>query len=392
MRILYIHQYFKTPQEGGAIRSWYIATAMVKAGHEVVMVTSHNEDNYSEQKIDGIHVHYLPVKYKNSFGFLRRMLSFLLFAHKAYYFSSDIPSLDFAYITSTPLTVGLVALKLKKKHLIPYIFEVRDLWPEIPIKMGLLRNPVLKYISRYLEKKIYTKASKLIVLSPGIEHYIKGFQLNTPIFLFPNMSDCNFFSLNQSRDKYLIDQFDSKQKFIISYFGSIGRSNALEYLLNIAFISEKEDWDIIFLIIGDGAMREKLVKIAMTKGLKKVHFIKHLNKFELLKYLSVTDAAYISFANFPVLENSSPNKFFDALASGKLIISNTGGWIRELIEEYACGIYYHPEKSRTFFDQIKPFLQDPGRLREVKKNARKLAEMQFDRHILTEKLMKCLEI
>ena len=113
---------------------------------------------------------------------------------------------------------------------------------------------------------------------------------------------------------------------------------------------------------------------------------------ELKKYLSITDATYISFANYSVLENNSPNKFFDSLASGKLVISNTGGWIRELIENYSCGFYYHPEEPQMFIDQIKPFLKDQNLVMKAKKNARELALKRFERQKLTMELFNFLEI
>ena len=115
LNILYIHQYFKIPSEGGAIRSYYLAKGMIKKGHQVQMITSHNNNNYIKKDIEGITVHYLPVKYSNHFGYLRRIYAFLLFAHKAYYLGRKFKNIDLAYVTSTPLTVALTALRLKRK-------------------------------------------------------------------------------------------------------------------------------------------------------------------------------------------------------------------------------------------------------------------------------------
>ena len=392
MKILYIHQYFKTPGQGGAIRSWYISTAMVRAGHEVHMVTSYNRKKYEEKILDGIHVHYLPVSYRSSYRFFRRVIAFLLFSHHAYNLCKKVRSPDLVYATSTPLTVGLVALKLKNRRHLPYIFEVRDLWPEVPIQMKILRNPVLKWITRFLERKIYAGASRIVVLSPGVEQSIKALPFAKSVYLCPNMSDCDFFKMKGEDEINLAQKYALEGKLVISYFGAIGPSNALDYLLNVARIAYSGGWKIVFLILGEGPYKQELIRKRTLEGLANTHFINHQNKHELRKYLSVTDAAYISFANFPVFEMNSPNKFFDALASGKLIISNVNGWIRELVEKNSCGFYYHPEKPDLFFEQIQPFLEYPEKLIKYQMNARKLAETQFDRNLLIRGLFDYLEI
>ena len=139
MRILYIHQYFKTPEEGGSIRSYYLAKGLVDAGHEVTMVTAHNGP-YEVKKIDGVAVHYLPVPYDNSFGFAQRLWSFWSFVKLAKKEAKSLPKQDLAYVMTTPLTTGFIATYLKKELNLSYYFEVGDLWPEAPIQMGVIKN------------------------------------------------------------------------------------------------------------------------------------------------------------------------------------------------------------------------------------------------------------
>jgi glycosyltransferase involved in cell wall biosynthesis len=365
---------------------------MVEAGHEVHMITSHNGPKYIKEVQDGVQVHYLPVTYKSSFHFFRRVIAFLLFSHHAYYLCKKIKSPDLIYATSTPLTVGLVALKLKQKFHLPYVFEVRDLWPEVPIQMKIIRNPFFKFIARYLEKKTYAGASRIIVLSPGIEQSVTNLSYVKSVHLCPNMSDCDFFEMGQGSENILVEKYALKGKFVISYFGAIGPSNALDYLLDVALIAQMEGWEIAFFILGEGPMKKDLIKRKESEGLENVYFIDHQNKRDLKKYLSITDAAYISFANFSVFEMNSPNKFFDALASGKLIISNVNGWIRGLIETHSCGFYYHPEQPELLFRNLKSFLEDPGKLETYQKNARKLAVTHFNRKTLIRQLFDYLEI
>ena len=174
-------------------------------------------------------------------------------------------------------------------------------------------------------------------------------------------------------------------------FGAIGWVNELNYYLDLARVCMAEGLNIKFLIIGCGAQEKKLLKRSRNLRLNNLIFIHHLNKYELRKYLSVTDASFISFANYQILENNSPNKFFDSLASGKLVISNVKGWIKELIEDHACGLYINPEIPEDFVSMISPIIKDHELLNKYKKNARELAENKFDRKILTANLLNFIE-
>src|SRR5699024_5025197 len=144
-----------TPEEGGAVRSYYLGRALVEKGFQVEMITARNAPKYKVENVQGIKVHYLPVAYKNEFGFWRRIFSFVRFYQKAFRLSRKISGISLVYATSTPLTVGLLALKIKRKLMIPYIFEARDLWPDAPIAMGAIRNRWLKKALFRMEKAIY---------------------------------------------------------------------------------------------------------------------------------------------------------------------------------------------------------------------------------------------
>ena len=342
------------------------------------MITSHNRNDYVKKDIEGITVHYLPVKYSNHFGFIKRAYAFLLFAHKAYYLGRKFQDIDLTYATSTPLTVALTALRLKQKKQIPFVFEIRDLWPEAPIRLKELKNIFIKAASRRLEQKAYKEASKIITLSPGIYEYVSKLLPDKPNFLCPNFSDCNFFERTDIKNKSLLEKHRIGDAFVISYFGAIGKINALEYFLDLVQVSEGHGMDIRFFIIGEGAMLNRLQQLVEERNLKTIEFLPHMDKYRLKKYLSICDAAYISFINNPVMKLNSPNKFFDALASGKIVITNTKGWIRDLVEKNECGFYLDPENPDDFVSMINPFLSEPH-LHKQQDNSRKLAEDSFDK-------------
>jgi hypothetical protein len=152
MRIFYIHQYFRTPEEGGAVRSYHLAKGLAEAGMQIEVITGGNIKSYDQRWIDGIKVHYLPVDYDQKFGFLKRVWAFLEFVRKAKNLIPKLGRADLLYVTSTPLTTGLIGLWAKKKLAIPYIFEVRDIWPEAPIQVGAIKNPWLIRALKSLEK------------------------------------------------------------------------------------------------------------------------------------------------------------------------------------------------------------------------------------------------
>jgi glycosyltransferase involved in cell wall biosynthesis len=391
MHILYIHQYFKTPEEGGAIRSYYLAKGLVEAGHKVTMITSHNELTYKKMLVDGIYVHYLPVPYSQDFSKWKRVQAFLWFAWYACLKAPLFKHADRVYATSTPLTVGLAALYYRWRYRIPYLFEVRDLWPEAPVQMGVFRN---RWLIRYLrnwEKRIYRQARSLVALSPDIERHIRRIVPRKPIYLIPNMSDCQFFRKSE-RNIYHEVQFRVENKFVVTYFGAIGQVNHLEYLLAAAEACQDKGLSgVHFLVVGQGSELPNLKKISAKRKLTNISFIDHQNKYGLLSVLNVTDAAYLSFADCPVLQSNSPNKFFDALAAGKMCITNTPGWVAQLVEDNCCGFYAHPKQPEKFVTQLAPFVTDRSLLDAFQSNARSLAEREFAKEKQIEVLRHALE-
>ena len=389
MKIVYIHQYFRTPQEGGPIRSYYLAKGLVDNGFEVEMITSHNKSEKVVKIIDGIKVHYLPVPYSNLMNFKRRLISFLKFMYLAIDEVSHIKKIDLCYATSTPLTIGLAALKIKEKYGIPFVFEVRDLWPEAPLQLGALTNPWLVRYAEDLEQRIYNDAEKIVALSPGISSGVQKKSGLKPVSLIPNMSDIGFFDLEE-KEPLLEDRFDTKDRFVISYFGAIGRANKLDYFLDVAKESMESKMPVKFLIVGEGSERQRLEKVSKERNIKNISFLPFMNKSQLREMLNITDAAYISFDKKPILETNSPNKFFDALASGKMVITNTKGWLKELSEKNECGFYTDPEEPLEFIKKLSPFINDKESLLRYQKNARKLGENQFSRAQQVDSLIATL--
>ena len=391
MRILYIHQYFRTPEEGGGIRSYYLAKGMADAGHRVDLFTAHNSKQYEKAFVDGIHVHYLPVSYAQKYGFGKRIIAFIKFVWLAILRVHNLEKIDICYVSSTPLTTGLIALYLRWKHKIPYYFEVRDLWPEAPVQLGVIQNYWLKRLLYRLERKIYLQARAVITLSPGAQQYVKKYLPHKPVLFIPNMADCRFFN-KSVKNPYHEVQFEVSGKFVVTYYGAIGKVNQLQNLLDAAEACQRNLLhEVVFLVVGEGSELETIRQKATQRRLQNIRFLPFQNKYGLLSVLNVTDAAYISFARYSVLQHCSPNKLFDALAAGKLCITTVGGWMQEMLEDNHCGFYADPEQPEEFVQQIAPFINDPRALEAFQDNARRLAEHQFSRQGQVEKLLELLE-
>lgn len=376
MKVLLLHQHFNTPAEGGAIRSYYLAKALADEGIQVVVITAHSQKGYRVKDVEGIAVHYLPVAYENRFGFYRRSFAFIKYVLRATRLAAKFKDADVCYAISVPLTVGLAAQRIRKRFGIPFIFEVGDLWPDAPVQMGFIRNSWFRNVLYRLEKNIYRSAGSIVALSPAIRSAIEQKVPGKKTHLIPNMSDTDFFK-PAAKDPALERKFGVVGKFVVSYTGALGIANGLDHFLQCARMSREAGLPIHFLLCGAGAMLDHLAAEADRLKLHNLTMLPFTHRDGVREILNVTDASFISFQPVPVLETGSPNKYFDGLAAGKLIVVNFGGWIREEIETNACGIY--APTPQTFVTGISPFLHSRALLQAYQQASRGLAEKKYSR-------------
>jgi glycosyltransferase involved in cell wall biosynthesis len=384
VKILLLHQHFNTPATGGALRSYYLAKALVEKNIEVAVITGYNGDVYKQETIDGIEVHYLAVPYHNRFGFWKRILSFLRYNYRTIGLAGKIKNISLCYAMSVPLTIGLAAHWIKLRYGIKFIFEVGDLWPDAPIQMQFVRNYFLKRALFALEKFIYNSASEVVALSPAIQSAVLSKVPQKKVHLIPNMADTEFYRPS-TKDEVAITDFDVKSKFVVSYIGAIGLANGLDFYVECARASQKADLPIHFLLCGDGALLDYFKRIVSQHQLQNFSIVPFQDRDGVRKIMTVTDAVFICYKHIPILETGSPNKYFDGLAAGKLIAINFGGWIKEEIENYCCGIFIDPRYPTDFAKKIQPFLSDTGKLKQYQQAARLLAETKYSRKLLSEK-------
>ncbi len=377
-----LHQHFNTPQSGGALRSYYLAKALVDNKINVSVVTGYNGKAYKRENVEGIDVHYIPVPYENKFGFWKRSLSFLRYNFGAVNLAGKIRDVDVCYAISVPLTIGIAAYWIKIRHRINYIFEVGDLWPEAPIQMGFVKSYFLIRFLYWLEKFIYRNALSVVGLSPAIKSTIEQRLPGKKVHLIPNMADTKFY-FPEVKNEGIVQKFNLPRRFTVSYIGAVGLANGLDYYLECARASQNSAMPIHFILCGEGALVEYFKRIANQHQLKNFSIIPFQDRQGVKEVMNVTDVAFICYKPLPVLETGSPNKYFDGLAAGKLIAINFGGWIRKEIEEKGCGIYADSRYPTDFVKKIEPFVHDREKLTQYQRASRALAEEKYSREILS---------
>lgn len=391
MHILYFHQHFSTPQGSAGTRSYEMAHALLRDGHSVTMVCG----SYGQGKtgladlfqrgrrrgvVDGIDVIEFDLNYANDMGVLRRMGVFVKYAFSSIGVALREPA-DVVFATSTPLTAGIpgiVSRWLKRK---PFVFEVRDLWPELPRAMGL-RNPLLLGLMSALEWVSYRSADRLVGLSPGIvEGIAKRGVPKERIAMVPNGCDLDLFA---HFDAAWRPEGVRDHQMLAVFCGTHGLANGLDAVLDAAAVLKARGRDDIRIaLVGQGREKARLLERATSEGLDAVLFLDPVPKTRLSWLLAGADLGLQTLRNVPAFYfGTSPNKFFDYISAGLPVLNNYPGWLASLIEEHDCGIAVPADDPDAFAGALIAAADDPERRKRMGTNARALAEAQFARPLL----------
>jgi glycosyltransferase involved in cell wall biosynthesis len=381
MKILIVHQYFKTPEEGGGIRTWHIAKYLSEKGNQVTVLSAHNTLKGTHHYHD-FEVRYFKIRYDNSMGFIRRLLSFFGFVAACKKYLKQNHDFQEAYVLTTPLTTGIIGLELTNKYDIPFHFEVGDLWPDVPIELGIIKNKLLKGLLLKFEKRIYNHSKSIVALSPAIKDRIEKKVSNKPVHIMTNFADCEWIG----ERKLDTSSFSFTNPFIIAYYGAMGYANHIECIFDIASICAEQNLPVKFTLMGFGAFASETKN--QVANFENVEWVDPGGMNEVKNLLLESHATYISYLNQPILETGSPNKFFDGLTAHHLIITNFKGWIGELIEKEGCGFYYEPKNPSGFIDKLAPYLDSIEKYNHAQIISRKLAEKRFDKNVQLKILEK----
>ena len=368
MRILYLHQFFITRGGVGGTRSYEFARRFVERGHAVRMVTA-GEGGRTVEGIEvvgvrGAYSEYMPATAMSNAA---RMLAFARFAAGATVAALRGPRPDVIYATSPPLTMALPALAAALRWRAPLVFEVRDLWPEAPIQMGALRNPLAQRLARSVERFVYACSTRVIALSPGIQAALPSGKS----VLVPNAADLDLF-----------EPAPPPGEFRVSYFGTLGEANDVTAAVEAA----RRLPDMAFVFMGDGKRRAELERSAPPN----VEF-RTGTKEDVARLAAESSVCLTLFKDVPVLATNSPNKLFDTFAAGRPAVVNMNGWMRELVERNEAGVYVRPGDADDLVEKLIRLRDDPEAAERMGRNARALAEREFARDELAARALAVLE-
>ena len=378
----------------GGTRSYEMGRRLVRRGHEVHMITSdrtRSDAAWQTSYVEGMHVHWVGIPYANEMPFWRRLRAFTQFAAQATYRIMTIQA-DVVFATSTPLTVSCPALV---KHIIgrlPMVFEVRDMWPKLPIAMGVLSHPVPIALARMLERITYRQAAEVVTLSPGMKRDIvtQGVD-HEKIHVIPNGADIEAFG--SAKETSIRDKYDWLQnRPLVVYTGTVGRIHGVSYIVEVAAYMQHMAPQVRFLIVGEGSELRRVKREAYQAGVlnKTLFMMPRIPKKEIASVLESASMAFSTVTSKKELWANSANKFFESLSSGTPIAINYGGWQANVLSTYDVGVRLPTKNVGTAAEKLMHCLNDQEWLDAAGHRARELAAQMFNYDNLAEHLESVL--
>lgn len=401
MKILYFHQHFSSPAGSTGIRSYGMSRRLLKRGHQVTVICgSYLGSNtglagpfINGQRrgfVDGIEVIELGLEYSNADSFIKRSFTFFKYVARGLklVFSEKY---DLIFATTTPLTAGVpgvVASWLRRKS---FVFEVRDLWPELPKAMKVITNPVVLYLMSLLEWVSYHSADHIVALSPGIAEGVRKRGIAPgKISLIPNGCDLDIFG--GEVESWRPEQV-GKTDLLVLFAGTHGIANGLDSVLDAACeLKTRGRHDIKFVLVGQGKLKDSLMDRAKRDQLNNIIFHDPVSKKRLAGLMSATDLGLQILVNIPVFYyGTSPNKFFDYISAGLPVLNNYPGWLADMIDSYGCGFTVPPNDPIAFADALEVAASNRADLLLRGVRGKELAVSNFDRQELADKWVDELE-
>lgn len=403
MNLLYIHQYFATPRGATGTRSYEFARRWVAGGHRVVVLTTQAQltpEDFREGgaeepdrprrtqrlRFDGVEVLARRIPYHQTMSRAARVMAFLRFMAWATARTLLSRNVDVVFATSTPLSVGIPALCAWWLRRRPFVFEVRDLWPDLPIAFGAVRAKPWIALLRALERWIYNGARGIVALAPGPADLIRSRRrIREGVIVVPNAADLDFFRPDVDGSQ-VRRRWKWQDRFVLIHAGAMGPANGLDAVLRVANML-RDDPEILFVLVGEGGERARLEQEAKRKELTNVMFLDRRPKTELPSLLAAADVCLVTVAPLSIMEHNSANKLFDALSAGRPVLINYAGWQRDLIEEAGAGYGCSMGDDAALAERVRLLKADRAALAAMGRRARYLAETHFDRDVLARRVL-----
>ena len=397
MHVLYIHQHFTTNAGASGTRSYDYARYLVRAGHRVTVVTGVYALGpfagklgrlVETRRIEGVRVVVVNVPYANQMSYLGRVTSFLLFAALSVVACLRQGRVDVVLATSTPLTVGIPALAMRWLRRVPYVFEVRDIWPEFAVSLGALTSPLLIRIAQWAERLFYRHAARVQTISEGMRRLLAGRGLPPEkLTLIPTGVDLSLYR-NLEPDDSLRRQAGWAGRLVAVYAGAHSDANGLEYLIQAAEILKGDD-RIGLLLIGEGRRKADLMVEVARRGLTNLAFRPRMPKERLIRVLADAEVGLVILKPLPEFAIAMPNKLFDYLAAGLAVAVNFEGDASEALRQAGAGLACDPHDPSALADALRRWADDRDALVRARRAARELAG-GYDRRVWAPRLAAVL--
>jgi glycosyltransferase involved in cell wall biosynthesis len=393
MHILIIHQAFASLDEPGGTRHFEFARLLTSRGHRVTVIASpvsyitggHTKEAHAE--MEGVTILRASVYNAHHKSFFHRVLAFFSFMISSFWIGLRVKNVDVVWGTSPPIFQGVTAWLLARIKGVKFLFEVRDLWPQFAIAVGVLKNPLLIHLTEWLERRLYRAADRVMVNSPGFSEHVQVRGARR-VDLIPNGADPSMFDPNED-GKAFRESNGLTDKFIALYAGAHGMSNDLTVILESA--SLLADTNIQIVLLGDGKEKPALQARAREMNLTNVTFLPSVPKTQMAHALAGADACIAILKPIEEYKTTYPNKVFDYMAAGKPVVLAIDGVIRDVVQRAGCGIFVQPGAAQEMSQAIRQLAADPTQGRVMGMLGREYLEGNFSRAVIGEKLIDLLE-
>lgn len=392
MKVLILHQYFVDHQHPGGTRHYELARHFIRKGHEVTVITGsvnyltglkyHTDAGLtSETNLDGIRVirAYVPAVVHKSFAW--RIFAFFCFMATSVYAGLRSGKTDVVVGTTPPIfqlpSAWLIA-KIKRR---PLVTEVRDLWPDFAIDMGILKNPTIIRLAHGVERFLYRRADHLIVNSPAYVDHVEAKGIDrSKISFVPNGVDIQSFDMAPKSDSSLRGEFKLPEStFVVSYTGAMGQANDIDTILRAADTLQSATPSVVFLLVGDGKEKKRLEEAVATRQLGNVRFAGTRPKTEIPFVLRESNACIATLQDIPMFRTTFPNKVFDYMAAARPTILCIEGVIKNVVESANGGICVRPGDDQGIVAAVTRLVENPAMSKTMGESARDYVVREFNR-------------
>lgn len=399
MKLLFLSDNFPPESNAPASRTYEHCKEWVKEGVDVTVITcnpnfpygkvyeGYKNKLYQTEVIDGIKVIRVWSYMTENKGALKRIADYFSYAFSAVLAGLFVKT-DLIVATSPQLFTALGGCTLAKLRRKPWVFELRDLWPEGIKDTGAIKNKKILDFLVKMELCLYRQSNYVVTVTRGLKENLvsRGIEASK-IDTVTNGANLELFQPREKNSE-ILQRLNLEEKFVFGYIGTHGLAHGLEFIIEC--IQEIKDERIHFLFIGTGAKKEATVNLAEKLQLSNVTFLDPVQKNEVAKYISVIDVALIPLTKTDIHASLIPSKIFESASMLKPILLGVEGEAREIVTGANAGIAFEPENKKEFLEGVAKIASDAQLYNTLKEGCAKLAE-EYDRKALASKMLKILE-